>query len=289
MADAVDRGIPHVDVGTAHVDLEPEHVSTVGELAGLHAAQQVQVLDHAAAAVGAVDAGLGQRAARGPHLLGRLAVNVRQALLHEPFGKAVKIVVVVRRVVAMATPIEAQPAHGVGDRILELHLLLEGVGVVVAQMAGAAVFLGKAKIEDDGLRVTVMQVAVGLGGKPRDHAPPVLAGAVVLSDDGAQEVGGRRGGLARGRRRGRGHGHVLAFSDLRRRSIHLRFVHEQRRGKNDSNQTVTLPSWSLPGEIHRWPAKPHPARLSAGCPELRRRPFPQILWIVVCISCKFFR
>jgi len=61
--DAVERRVPHQDVRRRHVDLGAQHPRAVGELARLHAPEQVEVFLHGAVPVGAVDAGPGQRAA----------------------------------------------------------------------------------------------------------------------------------------------------------------------------------------------------------------------------------
>jgi hypothetical protein len=55
--------------------------------------------------------------------------------------------------------------HGVDDGIDVLLLFLLRVGVVEAQVAGAAVVRGQAEIQADRLGVAEMQVAVRLGGK----------------------------------------------------------------------------------------------------------------------------
>ena len=129
--------------------------------------------------------------ARRAQLVGRLAVDVREPLRDEPFGELVQDVVVIGRVVPMRAPVVAEPAHGGRDRILVLDLLLQRIGVVEAQMARAAVFGGKAEIQDDRFGVAVVQVAVGLGRKAGDDASAIRAVGVVLRDDRAQEVGRR--------------------------------------------------------------------------------------------------
>ena len=58
--DAVHHRVAHVQVGRGHVDLRPQGARAVGELAGPHPLEQVQVLLDRAVAVGAVLAGLGQ-------------------------------------------------------------------------------------------------------------------------------------------------------------------------------------------------------------------------------------
>ena len=174
--------------------------------------------------------GLRQRAARRAHLLGRLAVDIGEPLLDEPFGEPIQVVVVVGRVIAMPAPVVAQPADRLGDRVLELDFLLQRIGVVVAQVAGAVVLGGEAEVQDDRLGVAVVQVAVGLGRKARDHAPAVLVGALVVGDDGAQEIRRRRGTLGRCRRGGTSSGRgrsTASRSAICGAAAFIRFVHEQ--------------------------------------------------------------
>ena len=63
------------------------------------------------------------------------------------------------------------------------YFFLGGVGVVEAQVAEAAEFLGEAEVEADGLGVADVQVAVGLRRKPGDHPALVFAGLQVFHDD----------------------------------------------------------------------------------------------------------
>ncbi len=202
--DPVDRRIAHVDVRARHVDLQPQHVRTVGKLAGAHAAEELHVLGHRPVAEGTRASRLRQRAARRANLVRRLAVDVREAGADEPLGERVETIVVVGGMIAVRTPVESQPAHRLGDRVLELDVFLDRVGVVVAQVAATAVLGRKPEIEDDRLGVPVVEVAVRLGRKAGDDLPVVLAGPVVLGNDGTQEirrVPNRRGPTAGAHRR----------------------------------------------------------------------------------------
>ena len=58
--DAVHHRVAHVEVGRRHVDLGAQGARAVGELAGLHAREQVEVLLDGAVAVRALLAGLGE-------------------------------------------------------------------------------------------------------------------------------------------------------------------------------------------------------------------------------------
>ena len=133
----------------------------------------------------ACDPCFGQRAPGRSHFVGRLAVDVGQALANEPLGEFEELVVVVRSVVEMRSPVVAEPAHGVLDRLLELGLLFERIGVIEAQVAAPPVLGGEPEVQDDRLGVAVVQVAIRLWRKARDHRPTVFAAAVVLGDDRA--------------------------------------------------------------------------------------------------------
>jgi hypothetical protein len=50
MQDAVQHGIAQVDVARGHIDLGPQHARAVREFTDLHAAEQVEILVHAAVA-----------------------------------------------------------------------------------------------------------------------------------------------------------------------------------------------------------------------------------------------
>ncbi len=253
--------------------------------------KQVEILRDAAAAVRARLPGLRQRAAKRAHLGRRRALHVGQVMLDEPLGKGIKLVVVVRCVIAMNPPIEAEPAHGIGDRRLELDVLLGGIGVVETEVAAPAVLGGEAEIQDDRLGVPIMQIAVGLWRKAGDNFPAVFAGSIVLGDDGAEEVG-RRGRRSAGSRIRAGA--TGAVGGLRVGSTFLAaaqhsssFVHEQQNGLVILTGRTAPVIGRVPSTDCRVPRNPRQIRLSAGLPPPPKRGCPQILWIIVCVSCKY--
>src|SRR5215203_5013574 len=75
---------------------------------------------------------------------------------------------VVRRVVEMLAPVEAEPADVLLDGVDVLLLFLRRIGVVEAQVAAPAELLGDPEVERDRLGVTDMEVAVRLGRKAGD-------------------------------------------------------------------------------------------------------------------------
>ena len=119
-------------------------------------------------AVRRVGARLGQRAAMGADLVGRVRVDVGQAAADQLLGVLIEPLVVVRGVVLAVVPVEAEPADVVLDGVDVLDVFLDRVGVVEAQVAVAAVLGRDAEVEADGLGVADVQVAVGLGREARD-------------------------------------------------------------------------------------------------------------------------
>ena len=190
MQDAVEHGIAQVDVACRHVDPGAQHARAVRELAGAHAAEQVEVLLDAALAERAVPAGLGQRAAIDAHLLVGLVVNVGLAVANQILRPLVELLEVIRRVIEVLAPVEAKPLHIALDRVDVFLLFLGGVGVVEAQMAAAAELLRDAEVEADRLRVADVQIAVRLRRKPGDDRL-MPARFEVGRDDVANEIAPR--------------------------------------------------------------------------------------------------
>ena len=204
-ADAVDRGVAHIEVGRCHINLGPQHMGAVGKLSGAHPAEQVQVFRRRALAVRAFPAGFGQGAAIVADFLGGKAVHIGFAGLNQLFGKGVQGVEVVGGVVKMRPPVEAQPAHILLNGLDILDVLPGRVGVVKAQMADAAgIFGGDAEVQADGFGVADVQVAVGFRRKAGNDAAAILVGLQVGLNDAADKVDARS-------RVGSGHNRLLPF------------------------------------------------------------------------------
>ena len=108
VADPQQQRVAHDHVRVRQVDLRAQHVRAVGELARLHAAQQVEVLVGRAVAIRARHAGRRHRAAVVPDLLFGLRIDVRLPALHEVLGDLVELLEVVARV-ELVVPLEAEP------------------------------------------------------------------------------------------------------------------------------------------------------------------------------------
>src|SRR5437867_5505728 len=194
LADPVHDGIAQVDVAARHVDLRAQRLAAIGKLAGAHAAEQLEVLLDRAIAMGRRAACLGQRPARLAHLLHGLIVEIRLPRFDELLRPLIELLEVVAGVMQVLAPVEAEPAHVVHDGVDVLLALLGRVGVVEAQVAAAAVVSRQPEVDADGLGVADVKVAVWLGREARDDLAAEAAGAEVLLDDLADEVG--PGGVA---------------------------------------------------------------------------------------------
>ena len=118
----------------------------------------------------------------GLEFLGGKLADVGKALLNELHSVLVHLIKVVRGVEEPVPPVKAQPVDVLLDSLHELHVLLGGVGVVHPQIAQPTILLRRTKVDDQGLAVADMEVAVGLRRKTgMDFHPGVLsAGSDVL-------------------------------------------------------------------------------------------------------------
>ena len=186
MEDAVHDGVAEHHVGVRHVDLGAQHLAAVGELAGAHAAEEVEVLLDAAVAVGAVLARCGNSTAALANLVEGLVVDICQAFLNQELGPLVELLEIVGGIVLLG-PVEAQPVDVFLDGVYILCVFLHGVGVVETQVGLAAVLLCQSEINADRLGMADVQVAVGFRRKTGLDGG-VLALAQALLDNLFKEI-----------------------------------------------------------------------------------------------------
>src|SRR5688572_7682213 len=191
VANAVQQRVPQLDVLRAHVDLGAHHVGPIGELAGAHATEEVEALFDGTVAVRARGPLAIEIAARLADGLEALAVDVGLAVADQPLGEFVQPIEVVRGVILVLSPFEAEPADVALDALDVLDVLDLRIGVVEAQVATS---LGREgghpEIDADRLGVTDVQVAVRLRGETRDDAATMAGLCEVLLHDLADEVAG---------------------------------------------------------------------------------------------------
>ena len=99
----------------------------------------------------------------------------------------VELLKIVGCVIKIFSPIKAEPVHVALDGVDIFPRLLGRVGVVVAQVAMAAEFLGYAEIQADRLGVADMQIAVRLRREAGDDRL-VPTRSQVGADDVADEI-----------------------------------------------------------------------------------------------------
>src|SRR5271166_1448362 len=190
MQNPIEDRIAQVDIARGHVDLGAQDARPVAKLAGAHAPEQVEIFRNTALAPWAVPSRLRQRAARRANFLRRLIVDIGIARTDEMLGPFEQLLEIVRGMVKMPAPVEAEPAHVTLDGVDVFLLLLERIGVVEAQMAAPAEFLCNPEIEADGFRMTDVQIAVGLRRKA-GHDGAIPPGIEIGTNDVANEVASR--------------------------------------------------------------------------------------------------
>ena len=185
--DPVQDRVAQVHIGGRHVDPCAQHARAVGELAGAHALEEVEILFDRPLAPWALSTRLGERAPVLTDLVGGEVVDVGLAGLDEVDRPLVELLEVARRIVEVLAPVEPQPADVGLDGVDVLLLFLHGVGVVEAQVAAATELLGDTEVDVDRLHMADVEVAVRLGGEAGDDGL-VPALAKVGGDDLADEV-----------------------------------------------------------------------------------------------------
>ena len=177
--DAVHDGVAEVHVARRHVYLGAQHMRPFGKLARVHALKQVEILLDRTVAVGAVLARLGRGTFLGGNLLRCLVVDICFALLDQADSQVVQLGEVVGGVVQAIAPVKSQPVDILHDRVDILRILLDRVGVVEAQVAGATELLGDAEVHAYRLGMADVKIAIGLGRETGIETSAILAGLQV--------------------------------------------------------------------------------------------------------------
>ena len=171
-----------------HVNLGPEDLLAVSVLAGLHLAEETEVLLRRAVAPGAVLTRLVNRATAFADLLLRLVVDIRLAPKDHLLGPLVELVEIIGGI-EFLLPLEAQPVDVLLDGVHIFGVFLGRIGIVITEVGLSAIFLCQAEIKADALRVTEVQIAVRLR-RETGHDAVHFAGCEVLLDDFFQKIAG---------------------------------------------------------------------------------------------------
>ena len=187
--DAVHDGIAEIEVGRRHVDFGAEGACAIGEFAGFHAREEVEIFFDAAIAIGALGAGLGERAAVLTDLVGGQVADIRLAGFDQLHRPLVQLAEVVGGVEEAIFPIEAEPADVVDDGIDVLGLLFTRIGVIEAQVGLAAELGRQTEVQANGFGVADVEITVWLRREARVDPSLVLVGLQVVENDIANEIG----------------------------------------------------------------------------------------------------
>ena len=154
-----------------------------------HFAEKTQVFFNRTVTVGGVLARFRESAAVSVHLFRGLLVHIGKARLYQMFGAVIHPLEVVARkvevILVAVLPVKTQPLDRFFDGVHVFLVFLDGVGVVKAHVAVAAVVTGKTEIQADALGVTDVQVAVRFRRKAGTDA-----GRVFNTGSGLFAVGG---------------------------------------------------------------------------------------------------
>src|SRR5215468_803016 len=186
MEDAVEHRIAHVDVAGRHVDLGANDAGAIGELAGAHAAEEVEIFRTRAVTKRAVAAGRCERAATGPHFVLGLVIHIGEPFLDQVLGPGIELLEIIRRKIEIVAPIEAQPMYVGLDGIDIFLLFLRRIGIVEPQIALAAEFLRNAEVETNRFGMADVKITVRFRRKTGDDfrvTPRIAIGRDDVPDE----------------------------------------------------------------------------------------------------------
>ena len=157
----IDQRVAEQHVRMGHVDLGTQYECSRFALATVHILEESQVLLNRAIAIGTVGARTGRRTFLLGDDLRTLLVDICSALFDEPDGKVPQLLEVVAGIVDIC-PLESQPLDIVLDTLDILCIFFDRVGVVEAEVANTAIFLGESEVNGNSLGMADVQVSVWL-------------------------------------------------------------------------------------------------------------------------------
>ena len=161
MANPVDHRVAHIEIAGGQVDFGSQSHGIVGELAIPHPPEQIQAFFNRTVPVGG-DGGGVQVATEFLCLLRSQLADIGQPLLNQLYGILVILFKVIGAIEEAVAPVKTQPVDILLNGLNKFHILLGGVGIVHTQVAHTAELLGGAEVDNQGLAVADVQVAVGL-------------------------------------------------------------------------------------------------------------------------------
>ena len=184
--DPVEERITEHHIWMRHIYLRPEHLFAVCINSVTHFAEELEVFLYAAIAVRTLNTGLVNGASTLGNFFLSLVIDIGESPFDEILGPLIKLVEIIGSV-ALLFPLETEPLDVLLDGVHILDILLDRIGVIVAQVGLASVFLCETEVYAQALGVSEMQVAVRLRREAGEYAF-VLAALKVLLDYFLEEI-----------------------------------------------------------------------------------------------------
>ena len=141
--------------------------------------EEVKTLLSGAISIRTCHPGLCGRSLLFGNLLGTLLIYVGVPFHNQPLGKSVELLKIIGGIVYIAI-LKAKPMDILFDRVYILHILLNGICIIEAQIAYPSVTLSNTKIYANSFCMPNVQIAVGFGWEARLHATLVKPFGKVL-------------------------------------------------------------------------------------------------------------
>ena len=158
---AVEHRVPHVEVAALQINFGPEGVLALGELPILHAFKQVQRFLDGPVPPGGASGGIYVSAVL-LELFRSEFTHIGQTLFNKSHGQLIGLVEVVGAIKEPIAPVKTKPMNILLDCIHKLSVLFSRIGVVHAQVADAAEFFRRTKVNNQRLAVSNVEITVGL-------------------------------------------------------------------------------------------------------------------------------
>ena len=159
MDDTIEKRVTEKHVRMSHVNLRTKALLTVSILSGLHVAEKLEVLLYASVTVWAFRSRHLDCSTTCADLLLSLVIHISQSLLYKFLSPLIELVEIVRSI-TLVLPLETEPLDVLLDGVNILGILLDRVCIVEAEVGLSAVFLGKAEIDADTLRMSDVKISV---------------------------------------------------------------------------------------------------------------------------------
>ena len=166
---AVNRRVAQVDIRRCHVDFSAQNQTAIRMFAVAHFTKQCAVFRNGTVTPRRILTRFGQCAARNAHFFRGLAIDIGMTVFNQALSCAVHEIEIitseVKVIICTILPAKPQPLHRVADAIYVFLTLFFRIGVIKTQMTNAAIIACQAKVQENTLGMTDVQITIRLGRK----------------------------------------------------------------------------------------------------------------------------